>query len=182
MNEIQLFLLRYAEQLKIQVRNELARPRDHSPGYDRNAYSNGRNPKNKGSFAISDGGDLWNSVNTIMIDDNYGFELEINDYYWYVDQGVKPHPEYLKGKGSGGSSAFISSLTKWAAGKGFNDPLGAAFAIRRNIFKFGIVPTNFMGDALDNISVLIEEEFGDAADKWIDVLLEGFEGISAEQE
>jgi len=182
MNEIQLFLLKWAAELKVQVRNELARPRTHSPGYDRNAYSNGRNPNYGGSFAISDGGDLWNSVDTVMINDNYGWYLEINDYYWNVDQGTKPHPEYLKGKGSGGRSKFIASLTKWAAGKGFNDPLGAAFAIRRNIWKYGIVPTNFMGDALDNISVLIEEEFGDAADKWIDVLLDGYEGLSAEQE
>ena len=111
MNEIQQFLMRWAQELKLQIRNELARPRTKAPGYNRDAYSNGRNQQYSGQFAISDQGDLWNSVNVVMIDDNYGFELEIADYYIYSDQGVRPQPQYLEGRGNGGQSAFITSLS-----------------------------------------------------------------------
>ena len=180
MNDIQRFFQKYSELLKQEVRNELARPRRHSPGYDRNAYGQGRNPQYGGDFAISDRGNLWQSVNTRVVNNGYGMELEIADYYIYQDQGVRPQPQYLEGNGTG-SSNFLTALTQWAASKGFSNPASAAFAIRRNIWKFGIAPTNFMGDALDNITLMIEDEFGDAADKWIDELLEGF-GMEGEQE
>ncbi len=62
------------------------------------------------------------------------------DYGVYVDKGVKPHPEYLKGKGTG-TSKMIPALMKWCQIVGL--PKNAAFPIRRNIWKFGIKPTNF---------------------------------------
>ena len=70
------------------------------------------------------------------------------DYGQYVDKGVNGTEKnwgsiysYKKGQPTGGKSKFISSLQKWCAIKGI--PKGAAFAIRRNIFKYGIAPTNF---------------------------------------
>lgn len=64
----------------------------------------------------------------------------MNDYGVYVDKGVKPNPKYLSGKGTG-KSKFITALKKWCKDKGI--PQKYAFPIRRNIFKFGIPPTNF---------------------------------------
>ena len=64
----------------------------------------------------------------------------MNDYGVYVDKGVKPQPKYLKGKGTGRSN-FITALKKWCRDKGLDQ--GLAFPIRRNIWKFGIKPTNF---------------------------------------
>jgi hypothetical protein len=63
------------------------------------------------------------------------------DYGKYVDKGVKPQPKYLTGKGTGKKSKFIEALKKWCKIKGI--PTGAAYPIRRNIWKYGISPTNF---------------------------------------
>ena len=38
--------------------------------------------------------------------------FEMNEYGKYVDKGVKPHPEYLTGKGKG-KSKFLQALKKW---------------------------------------------------------------------
>ena len=64
----------------------------------------------------------------------------MEDYGVYVDKGVKPQPKYLTGKGSG-KSKFIEALKKWCKIRGI--PQGAAYPIRRNIWKYGIKPTNF---------------------------------------
>lgn len=181
MDPIQEFLTRYSQELVKQIRLELLKPRTHSPGYNRDAYSQGRDGNYRVDRPISNtGGGLYNSIVANMTDNNYGFEIGMADYGYYVDAGVKPHPEYLSGQGAGGNSPFIASLMEWARNKGL--PEGSAFAIRRNIWKFGIAPTNFMGQALDEVAGMIETEFGDAADKWIDILLDGFGGDGAEVE
>jgi hypothetical protein len=64
----------------------------------------------------------------------------MEDYGVYVDKGVKPQPKYLTGQGTG-KSKFIQALKKWCRIKGI--PEGAAYPIRRNIWKYGIKPTNF---------------------------------------
>jgi hypothetical protein len=51
-----------------------------------------------------------------------------NDYLKYVDQGRKP-----------GTYPPIQAIQRWVAIKGL--PKEAAWAIRTNIFKFGIKPT-----------------------------------------
>jgi hypothetical protein len=63
------------------------------------------------------------------------------DYGTFVDKGIKPS-KYADSTGKGrGKSKFITSLQKWCRIKGL--PEGLAFPIRRNIWKFGIKPTNF---------------------------------------
>lgn len=59
----------------------------------------------------------------------------------YVDKGTKPRKYSNKTGGGTGKSAFIAALQKWCEIKGL--PKGAAFPIRRNIFKFGLPPTYF---------------------------------------
>jgi len=81
----------------------------------------------------------------------------MNEYGLFVDKGVQGWQSGTTGKGGRSSiykykpkdgthkpakrSAFLESLFKWTARKGL--PKGAAFAIRRNIWKFGIETTNF---------------------------------------
>lgn len=60
--------------------------------------------------------------------------------YW-VDKGSKPS-KYANSEEKGtGKSPFIKSLMKWCDIKGL--PRGAAFPIRKKIWKFGQPPTNF---------------------------------------
>ena len=73
-------------------------------------------------------------------EDEFTISFFMADYGVYVDKGVKPQPQYLTGKGTG-KSKFIAALKKWCKVKGI--PQNAAFPIRRNIWKFGIKPTNF---------------------------------------
>lgn len=88
-------------------------------------------------------GKLYDSIRYEVKETKKEFILSfiMAEYGKYVDKGVKPQPKYLKGKGKGKKSKFIEALKKWCKIKGI--PEGAAFPIRRNIWKFGIAPTNF---------------------------------------
>lgn len=87
-------------------------------------------------------GKLFDSIRVEFKETPQGFEMKskMADYGVYVDKGVKPHPEYLKGKGTG-KSKMIPALMKWCQIQGL--PKEAAYPIRRHIWKFGIKPTNF---------------------------------------
>lgn len=94
----------------------------------------------------------------------------MEEYGVYVDKGVKPQPQYLTGKGSGGKSKFIESLKKWCKIKGI--PQGAAYPIRRNIWKFGIKPTNFFTIPTTRRAKYYEEQIGINMAKDLDALLQ----------
>ena len=78
-------------------------------------------------------------------------KFQMEEYGQFVDKGVNG---YDKKRGSPFSykrkdanhkpkrkSEFITQLMKWCQKKGM--PKGAAFPIRRNIWRFGIAPTQF---------------------------------------
>lgn len=76
-------------------------------------------------------GSLVNSINYKLKDTAQGVQLilEANDYLKYVDKGRRP-----------GTYPPIRAIMKWTQIKGM--PKQAAWAIRQNIYKFGIKPTN----------------------------------------
>ena len=88
-------------------------------------------------------GKLFKSLTYELDETELAISFVMEDYGMYVDKGVKPHPEYLqpRKKKSAKKSKFIEALKKWCKVKGL--PEGMAFPIRRNIWKFGIKPTNF---------------------------------------
>jgi hypothetical protein len=94
---------------------------------------------NAGKYAT---GKLYESIRYEVKREKDVFFLKflMADYGVFVDKGVKPQPQYLKGKGTG-KSKFITALKKWCKVKGI--PENAAFPIRRSIWKNGIKPTNF---------------------------------------
>ena len=147
--ELGRFLTKYGNILKREIQSQLNKNTPYAPGYNLNAYSNGRNNAFSGNAPKSafGSGNLSNSVEVVY----------------------DPQTQYLKGKGSG-QSVLIPILQAWARSKGL-DP-NAAFAIRRNIFKFGIAPTNFYGQALDKVADLIGVEFGNDMDNYIDTLFD----------
>ena len=111
-------------------------------------------------------GQLLNSLTaTVVPKQNGGFELLITymDYFQNVNFGRRP----------GRGLVPIPALLDWikvrkirgrkANGK-FMSNLSLAFAIRQNIYKFGIRPTNIYDKAYDSFEALLEnppEEFQD---------------------
>jgi hypothetical protein len=88
------------------------------------------------------------------------------DYFKYVNRGTKPNEKYAKGRGNGGTSPFIQSLLKWISIRGINatnengiaiPPLSLAFAIRQNIFRYGIRETNIYNKALDDFENIFDD-------------------------
>jgi hypothetical protein len=81
-------------------------------------------------FAKVASGSLVNSINYRLQDTANGINVILlaNDYLKWVDRGRKP-----------GTYPPIQAIQKWVAIKGI--PKQAAWAIRTNIFKFGIKPT-----------------------------------------
>lgn len=95
-------------------------------------------------------GALYNNMSYAVTKD-WEVVFELEDYYKFVDKGVNG---YAKRRGSPFSfkpkdkdwkpkkkSKFIESLKIWCRAKGL--PEGLAFPIRRNLWKFGIAPTQF---------------------------------------
>lgn len=104
---------------------------------------------NQGKYAS---GYLYDSIEFKVKDTGKQIALtfKMASYGDYVDKGVngtdqnrgsKYSFKSKDGKGSGGKSAFITALQKWCRIKGI--PEGAAFPIRRKIWKMGIPATNF---------------------------------------
>jgi hypothetical protein len=82
-------------------------------------------------------GTLVKSINYKLQPLATGIQVQLisEDYLKYVDKGRRP-----------GTYPPIQAIKKWAAVKGI--PQGAAWAIRQNIFKFGIKPTNVIDKTL----------------------------------
>lgn len=171
MNEEELnrLLERWAGIFVQEIRNALESSQyNYAPGFKLNAYAEGRNSKYSGVGNKIFSRSLYNSVEAVVSGSE--FELYMNNYWRYVNDGVPAKPQYLEGKGGGGTSKFIEALLPWVSQKlGVSGPqaLGAALAVRRNIWKFGIAPSNFYTIAVDNMIVKLEQEFGD---QYFDIL------------
>jgi hypothetical protein len=116
-------------------------------------------------------GSLINSINYRLQDTANGINLILlaNDYLQYVDRGRRP-----------GTYPPIQAIQRWVTIKGL--PKEAAWAIRQNIFKFGIKPTNVIRKTqnimditrnanrkyeqrmVDNIVKVIEKSWYESAD------------------
>lgn len=113
------FITRYANQVEQEIENRLF---------------------NLGKVAS---GELYDSIGYTITDTGKRIKLtfKMADYGKYVDKGTKPS-KYADSTGKGsGKSEFIKSLMKWCQIKGL--PKGAAFPIRRKIWKTGLPATNF---------------------------------------
>lgn len=113
-------------------------------------------------------GKLYDSIRYEVKEEKSEFILSflMADYGKYVDKGVKPHPEYLDGKGGKKKSKFIEALKKWCRIKGI--PENAAFPIRRSIWKYGIAPTNFFTIPTTRRQKYFEEKLAETMAKDID--------------
>lgn len=93
-------------------------------------------------------GSLINSINYKLKDTANGIQIQLlsEDYIKFVDQGVNGTQ---KSWGSPYSYRTkkppIQEIKRWVSIKGL--PQGSAYAIRNNIFKFGIKPTKVISKA-----------------------------------
>lgn len=117
-------------------------------------------------------GNLYNSVSYNLEDGNLGFDME--PYGEFVDQGVNGTGKnwnapftYKNFKSSNGQ--FIKSLKEWCKIRGMEE--GAAYAVRKHIFKNGLKPTHFFSDPyeqyIEEVDALIDEAIDDTLDKII---------------
>lgn len=104
-------------------------------------------------------GNLFNSiqVKVNMMGDTYNIELNMADYWEYVDKGRKP-----------GKQPPVNSILKWVRSKpSFGGvgkrPESVAFGIAKNIGKFGIKPSNFYSDVINDGRLLkLEDDIAEA--------------------
>lgn len=176
---LQQFLQLWGNRTVAELKLRLAQSYEFAPGFNGDAYGNGRNPKYRGQAPKSPAGSaLYNSIQGQVTQD--GFEILMNSYWEYVNYGVHPNEKYVRIKGEkqtprGGSSPFISSLQQWGQkklGLDTKQALGMAFAVRQNIFKFGIAGTGFFESALGTIGeqfeLALEEQMGRSIEEFYD--------------
>jgi hypothetical protein len=135
------------------LKASLAKPYPFAPGYNKSRTPFGvRNMKTKT-------GDLYNSIKVTFDKNNNEVVVNMLDYWKFVNDGRKP-----------GDYVPIKPLMKWIRSKGFNknkqtgkfqkfNIKGTAFAISKNIFKFGIAPTYFYDGGFE----IFEKEFENEA-------------------
>ncbi len=117
-------------------------------------------------------GKLYQSIGYKISYDKDGLLLKfvMASYGKFVDKGTKPS-KYADMQGPGtGKSEFIKSLIKWCKIKGL--PTGAAFAIRRKIWKEGLPSTMFFTIPTTRRAKYFEKGVGEAMAKDIDNLLQ----------
>jgi hypothetical protein len=135
------------------LKQSLASPYPFAPGFN----------KTRTPFGVRDmktkTGSLYNSIDVQFNKGDNEIVVTMLDYWQYVNDGRKP-----------GKYVPIKPLMQWIRAKGFNknkqtgkfqkfNIKGTAFAISKNIQKFGIAPTYFY----DNAFNIFEKEFENEA-------------------
>jgi hypothetical protein len=143
----------------------------YSFGFNKDAYSRGRNPQFKGQGPKVDTGSLYNSVEWVSrrINDNeYELGLLMNFYWEWVDRGRGP-----------GFGMPIGTLMDWYGRKfGISDEktkLGYAIATNKNIKEYGIEGTQFFSRIastkfIDELADEIETLLGISIDDFFNAL------------
>ncbi len=147
--ELQAFMTKWGNIFVSELKSQLQKSYSYAPGFNGDAYSKGRNRQYEGTSS-KDKGELIKSISASITPD--GLELLMLDYWEFVNYGRKE-----------GSYVPIRPLEVWARTKGFPDPRGAAFGISKNIYKFGIQPTNFYDNAINNLESRFNTELEEAA-------------------
>jgi len=141
-----------AKQFQDVIKESLAKPYPFAPGYNKGRRVFGTRNMTKQT------GDLYNSIQVTFDSSSDQIVISMLDYWKYVNDGRKP-----------GKYVPIKPLMRWIRAKGFNkskssgkfqkfDIKGMAFAVSKNIQKFGIAPTNFYDDAFGEFEKMFKDE------------------------
>lgn len=149
-------MIELSKKFEAALKESLAKPYPFAPGYN----------KSRTPFGVRDmktkTGSLYNSITVEFDKTQNEVVVTMLDYWQYVNDGRKP-----------GKYVPIKPLMKWIRAKGFNknkttgkfqkfNIKGTAFAISKNIQKFGIAPTYFYDKAFDIFEREFENEIYDA--------------------
>lgn len=141
-----------AAKFQVSLKNALAKPYPFAPGYNGGRTAFGvRNMKKQT-------GDLFNSITVKYDEQQQEVVISMLDYWQNVNDGRRP-----------GKYVPIKPLMEWIRHKGFNknkktgkfqkfNIKGMAFAVSKNIQKFGIQPTNFYDIAFQEFEAAFEDE------------------------
>jgi hypothetical protein len=91
-------------------------------------------------------GKMINSLNSDLqiVGNKLAIKIKGEDYFINIDNGRRP-----------GSYPPISEISKWATLKGI--PQSSVFAMAKNIYKFGIKPTNVLKKAVSKLTAPTKE-------------------------
>ena len=141
---LELLIKKFVEEIKKQIATKQF---PYAPGYNNNGTQRGVGDK-KAS------GQLYDSIqgSVVMGPDGPQAELQYADYFKYVNEGRRPERKKVP----------ISVLLQWIKIRGVRfrnergrfkkgTNLNMAFAIQKNIFKYGIKPANIYDKGLDGI-------------------------------
>jgi hypothetical protein len=140
-NEYQKAMIEFAKKFQKTLKASLIKPYPFAPGYNKERRPFGvRDMKSKT-------GNLYKSIEVEYDASKDAIVISMLDYWQNVNDGRKP-----------GKYVPIKPLMEWIRHKGFNknkktgkfqkfNIKGMAFAVSKNIQKFGIAPTNFYDDA-----------------------------------
>lgn len=113
-----------------------------------------------GTSTAYDTGSLYQSITGLVDADNSAISIEANDYFAYIDQGVKgaernrfgvdPATPYQFGSKTGPKGGLTNSIREWAQRKGV--PQEAVFPIVRNIYRFGLPTRPLLDPILSDLS------------------------------
>ena len=136
-----------------------------APGYKGDRKTSSGSPGDK--YAS---GNLYNSLTATVMPGDNGFELVITyaDYFKYVNEGRRPLVKRVP----------LTALLNWIKIRGikgrnkkgrFISNLNMAFAIRENIFKYGIRPADIYDKGLDSLEAILENPPPELAQVYADL-------------
>ena len=136
------------------LKDALDKKYPYAPGYKETAYQSGRNETYMGMAPKVDTGTLRDTIHYEYDENEEKLTLMFQSYWQNVNYGR-----------TAGFYVPIKPLKEWAMRKlGLDDKeaTGMAFAVSKNIYKFGIAPTNFYDDATEEMIQMIEEAGAEA--------------------
>ena len=167
------FMVKYGDLLTDQFKRELNKPRLYSPGFTGRAYASfgqsgdnwkaknkrDRDYSGKAPRSKMGTGSLSNSIESVYNPTTQQLGILMNDYWQVVNDGRKP-----------GTYAPPSVIKDWIKTH-TSLPESAAFAVNRNIFKFGITPNGFYGRAVESIAKILEKDFQEDFNEALEIFL-----------
>lgn len=116
----------------------------------------------KGKNTIAPDSDLFKEIKTkVRNDGDIVFDLMLNAYIKYVEDGRRPYGKILKGEKLRKKFPPIQPIIQWAQKKGIPTDNNTIYAIRYYITSEGIKPRPIMAKVFERMDKVWENEWSD---------------------